>query len=240
MLNDHTSPTEQLATEPDPVKLDQRSVRQVDDLEGFINRLVAEVGHRWEAIADRTFDTLFDGDVSAALAGRQMATPKYEALASRAGVSLDIGQSELSRAVRIGAINHRLPRSDWSKLSWSVKVELLPLLGAEQDFALLEKGVKAATSGPFGQREARQWVADQRTEPGDEAPRTPKLTPVKAGKVFEFTAALRKVAGRRELSDKVRALDEEAHKAFMAALADALRNLGKLQQELLTQDDDAE
>ena len=217
--------------------MDARSLRQIDDLETFINRQVDEVGHRWEAIADRSFDTLFDGDVAAALTGGQVATPKYAAFASRAGTSLRIERTTLSRAVRVGAINQRLTRSDWSALPWALKVELLPLLGAEQDFTALQKGITVAKKEGVTVREVRQWVAEQRTTAGGDEAKAPKLTPLKAGKVFEFTAALRRIDGRRQLADKVRALEDDAHKAFLTALADALRNLGKLQQELLNSDD---
>jgi hypothetical protein len=240
MLTENRSPeTTEPATDPSPEQLDPRAARQVDDLEAFINRSVVDIGHRWESIADRSFDTLFDGDVAAALAGRRFATPKYDALASRAGTTLTIDQPSLSRAVRIGAVNHRLSRSDWSPLAWALKVELLPLLGAEQDFERLQAGVAVARKEGVTVREVRDWVSAQRTDAGADEPKTPKMTPLKAGKAFEFTAALRKAPQRRELAAKVRDLDEDSQKAFLAALADALRNLTKLQQELLT-DDDAE
>jgi hypothetical protein len=218
-------------------ELDVRATRQVDDLETYINRNVSEVGHRWEAIADRSFDALFDGDVSAALAGRRFATPKYDALAARAGTTLTIDQPALSRAVRIGAVNHRLARTRWASLPWSLKVELMPLLGAEQDFGRIGQGVEVARKEGVTVRELRQWVADHRTEDEKRAPQTPKLTPLKAAKAFAATAALRKADGRRALAAKVHELDADGHKAFLAALADALRNLSKLQQELLNDDE---
>jgi hypothetical protein len=229
--------TEGRTNDPTDSGLDPRTTRQLDELEAFINRQVTEVGHRWEAVADRTFETLFDGDVSAALAGRQLATAKYAALAARAGVSLQLDQPSLSRVVRVGAVNHRLARTDWESLPWSLKVELLPLLGQSQDFALLQKGVAVARKEGATVREVRQWVAARRADDGPDVVSPPKLTPLKAGKAIAFAGALRKVAARRELADKVRELDEEQRRAFLAALGEALRNLGKLQQELLTEDD---
>jgi hypothetical protein len=234
--NRSTETTEPVA-DRSPETLDPRAARQVDDLEAFINRHVADIGHRWESIADRSFGTLFDGDVAAALAGRRFATPKYDALASRAGTTLTIDRTALSRAIRIGAVNHRLARSDWSPLAWAVKVELLPLLGAGQDFDRLQAGVAVARKAGITVREVRDWVSAQRTEAGEQEPKLPKMTPLKAGKAFEFTAALRKAAQRRELADKVRDLEDDSRKAFLAALADALRNLAKLQQELLNEDE---
>jgi hypothetical protein len=135
--------------------------------------------------------------------------------------------------VRVGAVNRRFARSDWATLAWGLKVELLPLLGQQQEFELLERGVAEARRPGMTVRTLRLWVLERRSEVSEKSPAASKPTLRKAGRAFELTAALRRSNTRRMLLDGVRALDDESRTAFRAALADALRNLTRLQRELI-------
>ncbi len=224
-------PTAVPPEETEPGALSPSDVRQIDDLEAFINRSVNETGRQYEKVSDKVFEVLLDGDVDAALASRSGFSPKYDVLVSRAGKTLLLDSGTLSRAVRIGALNHTLEDPRWSALGWATKAELLPLLGADRDYDRLRKGISVASKPGTGRQALREWVSQERTKGA--APRDQgTLTPIKAGKLFEMAARLQRIAERRELADRVQRLDDDDRKAWMSGLSLALRNLGKLQEEM--------
>jgi hypothetical protein len=207
--------------------------RAVDELEAFINRAMTEVGRQHEKIADRVFTVLYEGDVAAALAVRLGNAPKYDALAMRSGKTLLMDAGTLSRSVRIGALNHRLEGGKWSDLNWSQKMELLPLLGSEQDFDLLARGIAYASKPGTGRNAVREWVAVQRRPEGEEDGDGRKApTPTKALKMFDIGVQLQRVAERRDLAARVRRMDTADKKEWMAALERVLKSLGRLHEEL--------
>jgi hypothetical protein len=224
---DRTEVTNRTAT------LDPAVVRTVDELEAYINRAMTESGRQHEKVADRAFSLLFEGDVAAALAVRQGNAPKYDALARRSGGTLMMDAGTLSRAVRIGALNHRLGEGKWSDLSWVRKVELLPLLGPEQDFARLGRGIEFA-SRPSATRVAlRDWVAVQRrADVVDEDEERQAPTPLKALKMFGIGTQLQRITERRDLAARVRRMDAGDRKEWLAALERTLKSLGRLHEEL--------
>ncbi|MFM2151862.1 MAG: hypothetical protein RL199_297 [Pseudomonadota bacterium] len=218
------------ASQSEPVT-DAKLARTIDELESFINRAMAESGSQQERVADRVFAALYHGDVEAALSARTGSDPKYDALSARAGRSMNIDKGSLSRMLRVGALNHRLDDAQWSALPWSHKVELLPLLGTDLDFECLRKGVAFASKPDTWRSSLRDWVAHERAK-GAPPKASSALTPLKAGKLLELGARLQRVAERRDLAERVDGLDDEARKAWMAALVMALRNLGKLHEEM--------
>jgi hypothetical protein len=217
--------------------LDPALERAVDELEAFINRSMSEVGRYHEKVANRAFAVLFAGDVAAALAVRLGNAPKYDALARRSGATLLMDAGTLSRSVRIGAINHRLGDGTWSDLPWPHKVELLPLLGAEQDFDRLARGVAFAAKPDTTRDAVREWVASQRraegeSEGGKAGEERKAPTPLKALKMFDMGVQLQRVAERRDLAARVRRMKASAQKEWMAALERVLKSLGRLHEEL--------
>jgi hypothetical protein len=222
-----TSPSEHSSDDT----LSATDVRQVDDLESFINRAMTESGRQLDKIANRAFEVLVDSNADVALSGRSGFSPKYDVLVSRAGKTLQLDSGTLSRAIRVGALNHTLEDPRWSSLAWALKSELLPLLGADRDYDRLRKGISVASKPGTGRQALREWVSQERSKGA--APREQgALTPIKAGKLFEMAARLQRIAERRELADRVQRLDDDERKAWMSGLSLALRNLGKLQEEM--------
>ncbi len=213
--------------------LDAALEHAVDELEAFINRAMTESGRQHEKVADRVFSVLYEGDVAAALAVRLGNAPKYDALARRSGKTLLMDTGTLSRVVRIGALNHRLEDGKWADLNWAQKVELLPLLGHEQDFDRLGKGIAFASRPGSGRDAIREWVAVQRRPEVDEDEEERKApTPTKARKMLEIGTLLARVGERRELAVRLRRLDPDDRREWMAALERALKSLGRLHEEL--------
>ena len=214
--------------------LDPAVERSLDALEGYINRAMTEVGRQNETVADRAFTVLYEGDVAAALAVRLGNAPKYDALARRSGRTLLMDTGTLSRVVRIGALNHRLGEGKWSDLTWALKVELLPLLGAEQDFDRLGRGIAFASKPAVGRDDVRDWVAAQRRAEvvdADEEERQAPM-PLKARKMFDIGTLLQRVAERRDLAARVRRMNAGDRREWMAALERTLKSLGRLHEEL--------
>jgi hypothetical protein len=218
----------------DTVPVDPAVEQAVDELEAFINRSMTDVGRQQEKVADRVFAVLYDGDVAAALAARAGNQPKYDALVRRSGKTLLMDATTLSRCVRVGALNHRLSSGRWPGLGWQHKVELLPLLGPEQNFERLARGIAFALKPGATRDGIREWVAAQRRPEGEENDTRERKapTPTKALKMFDIGTQLQRVAERRDLAARVRRMKAADQREWMAALERVLKSLGRLQEEL--------
>ena len=197
----------------------------------FVNRELREAGLRHDAIADRLFVELFNGDVMDALDPEKNASQRYRAVQERAGKSLLMDAPALSRHVRIGALNQGLREPAWQNLPFSTKVELLPLLGAELDTGRLRKGIAVANRLNVGVRALREWVREN----GPETPRTgrPRGLAFSTGsKVMSTGVKLGDAEARKRFVAQVRRLDAEKQRAFVSDLEETIANLRRLQKEL--------
>jgi hypothetical protein len=210
-----------------------RLEKQVTDSVNEINRLMREIGGRFEEVGRHLFETYFDSNTEQALAPDSTRPAGFVALLQRAGSTLHATRSQLMVALRIAALNAKLRGTKWVDLSWSTRAELLPLLGSSLDFEALAAGVRYASQHRSSMRQVRDWMA-KRTE-GATASDTPATTPTPtvaaSEKAVSHYNALSKSADRRKLINRFLNLPDERRAAMLANLKAGLRNLEKLTQE---------
>ena len=214
----------------DSIGLDAHTKRLVDAAEKHINGLVREVIVRQEAIADYVVEELFGGDTLSALSPNRSPPPTFSALRQRADDTLALSRGKLVQATRIGALNRHLAGTPWTGLTWSVKVELLPLVGADGDLSSLKEGAKLASKG-LGVRAVREWVAKKAAggEPGAEDANDATAPSIASSrKVFEVAARFSKAADRRRWLDRAEKLPAGERDALLSGLRSAAKQLSKL------------
>ncbi|MFM2151877.1 MAG: hypothetical protein RL199_312 [Pseudomonadota bacterium] len=215
--------------------LDAQTRRQVEKTIARVNGLVTDAGGRYDDVADHLFETYYDGDVQRALTPAKDTPAGIAALAREADGALMLGRTLLFHAVRIGALNRRLTRTAWTGLGWSMKAELLPLLGSELSYERLSAGAVHASKTKATIREVRDYVALQLvdgSEEGEEktAAKGPGLP---AGRrALAVTAALGKAADRRRWVSGFLKMSADDRGAFLTDVKASARNLEKLAQEL--------
>ncbi len=216
------------------VELDARAQRLVERTVAHINRLVGAAGGSYEEIADHLFEEIFDGDELRALGPAGETPAAFQALLKKAETDVHLSATQLKKAARIGALNRHLASTGWKELSWSLKVELLPLLGADRDVGKLDAGVRQARKKGIGVRALREWVAARRAgEVGDADGETiagPTLATGRAA--IRKAAAFGKASDRRQWIDRVRGLPEAHRQRQLVELRAAARHLQKLAEEL--------
>ncbi|MFM2151933.1 MAG: hypothetical protein RL199_368 [Pseudomonadota bacterium] len=227
--------------EPATPELDARTRRLVEKSIVRVNGLVAEAGGKYDAIADHLFETYYDGDVQRALTPAKDTPAGIAALAREADGALRVGRTMLFSAVRVGALNRRLARTAWSGLGWTVKTELLPLLGGELSYERLSAGAVHASKTKATIREARAYVAQQLATAAEQGtvdqPRTGPGFPA-GRKALALTAAMGKAADRRRWVDRYVALPADEQAELLNAVRASLRNLEKLAAEFAAAVDD--
>ena len=214
----------------DAAELDARTRRLVDAAEKHINGLMAEAGSKYDALSDYVIDEVFEGDMLAALTPGRSASPAFAELLRRSETSLHIPRSKLTKAARIGALNRHLSGTPWKGLNWSVKQELLPLVGADGDLSALKEGTRVASKG-LGMRAVRDWVAAKAAggasvTDGQEETLTPTIAATR--KALEVGNRLSKAADRRRWLDRAEKLPEAERDDLLASLRSASKQFSKL------------
>ncbi|MFM2153666.1 MAG: hypothetical protein RL199_2101 [Pseudomonadota bacterium] len=231
--NRRPDPTEEAPISKELTKSQLRKI--ADETVEFINKAMRESGRSMEKVGAHLFETLLDADVEAALVASKGQLPKYVAVAERAGESLLVDRSTLSRLVRVGAVTHALGNDRWVALPWTMKVELLPLLGAGMSFDVLLEGVDFAGRKGVGTRALREWVASRKAgapAEGEAETKGPRPTLARTRRLLEFAPMLQKVADRRIVAEGVSKLSEKERAAFASGLRATIRHLTKLAEEM--------
>ena len=226
---------------PETLELDAHTRRLVEKSIVRVNGLVAEAGGKYDDVADHLFETYYDGDVQRALTPAKDAPAGIAALAREAEGALAMSKTRLFQAVRIGALNRRLAKTVWKTLGWSMKMELLPLLGTELAYDRLSAGAVHASKTKATIREVREYVAGQLADgtEGDEADQSQGGPGFPAGrKALAVTAALGKAADRRNWVNRYLKLPEDQQAAHLNEVRASARNLEKYAQELASATDD--
>jgi hypothetical protein len=214
-------------------ELDSRTRAQVEKLVARINGLTDDADSRYERIAQELFETVYAGDVVRALSPRGEQPLMFVALVRCVDDTLHLSRTQLSACVRVGALNHRLAKTGWSTLGWSVKLELLKLLGTELDFDALAGGVRWVEKHGPSVRALREWIAIRTTGAEGETEGAPKVpTFSTSAKVAAIGLALGKASARSRWVDGYRKLTPEAQSTLVGDLRGALRNFEKLVSEL--------
>ncbi len=213
--------------------------RELEALRVEVNALVKDSDRQYDRVADRLFTVLYDGVTEAALDPNRNATSDYRAMAEMTGDTLRIDRNTLSRAVRIGALNAHLRSGPWHRLDWSMKIELLPLLGLDVNLGRLEKGAAQAVKAGATTRTLRAWVAEQVPASEKGVGRPDGLSAAAAAKFLDIGRRLRKVATRRLFADRLRRLEKGAFTAAVGDLEATIRSLTLLREELRDEAADA-
>ena len=210
-----------------------RVERQVNDSVNEINRLMREIGGRLEEVGRHLFESYFDANAEQALAPTSNPPAGFMVLMQRSGSTLHCTRSQLVVALRVAALNTKLKNTKWVDLTWSARVELLPLLGSSMDFEALSAGVRYASQHRSSMRQVREWVANKLEGMSENNGPTPIQTPTVAAseKAVAHYNALAKSADRRKLIGRLLNLPEERQVAMLADMKSGLRNLEKLTQE---------
>ncbi len=226
--------SEEVETETEAEALDPRAQREFEKLITKINSLVAEMGTRLDTIANLVFTYCFGKDAGSALDPNTTASRPLLSMLNAAGGELHLDAPTLRKYLRIGALNHKLSDGKWSELPPSIKLELLPLLGADLNYERLEAGVRYAIKEEVTVRQLRAWVANRletsaSEEPGMK-PRPPSF--VAGNNAVEVGVRFARVADRRRWLDKLARLPKEDRQQHLVRVKAAARNFEKLAQEL--------
>jgi hypothetical protein len=223
-------------------RLDPQTRRFVDKAIAKVNGMVAQAGERYDAVADHLFGAFYDGDVQKALNPKKDPPAAFTALVEAADGALQLGRTQLFQAVRVGALNQRLAKTAWSRLGWTVKIELLRALGPDQSIDRLSEGAAFAVSRKSSSRDVRAWVDDQlsrEASPAQGEEGTVNGPTFLAGrKALAVGAAIGKAADRRRWVNRFLKLSEEEQGTYRSAVKAAARNFEKLSQELTAASDD--
>lgn len=206
--------------------------RIVDELRTYVNQSVRETGLRHVELADRLFRDTYGDDTQSALVLQVSASPVYAGLLKSAGDSLLVDRPMLSRLVRVGALDRLLPDPRWKNLGWTVRVELLPLVKADGDLALLKQGIQQAQRAGAGVRGLRTWVREQLAQATGTEGRARKLSVQASLRAFETLSVLGKKRSRSLFVAQVEKLEAAPRRQYFAALDDALTTLGALRTAL--------
>ncbi len=224
-----TAPTQDESAFTEAARLD----KQVDDSVNEINRLMREIGGRLEEVGLHVFEVYFNMDVERALSTQRQPSAGFSALLQRTGNTLNATRSQLVVSLRVAALNTRLKNTRWVDLTWSVRVELLPLLGSSLDFDALTAGVRYASQHRASVRQVREWVANKLQGATGREALTPVTTPTVTAseKAVSHYNALSRSVDRRRLINRFMNLPEDRRLSMLSNMKSGLRNLEKLTQE---------
>ena len=216
-----------------PVELTPAEQRGLEALRDRINRMVETVGDRSEEMADKLFTGLFQGDVEAGLSPRKAGSQTFRAMQEMCGQSLLLDRVQLSRGVRVGALNAHFRTGGWRRLSWYMKVTLLPLLGITSDLQRLERGIAQASKVTATIASMRLWVAEnlpeeERKVGGPAA----GVSMAAAAKMLSTGRQLRLASARRLFIDRLQRRGRAAVGAAASDLEATIKNLTLLKEEL--------
>ncbi len=210
--------------------IDTHTRQLVESAEKHINALVREAGSKYEEVSDYIVEKVFAGDTLSALTPSRSAPVAFMELLRRCDDTLNLARPKVLQATRIGALNRHLTGTPWKGLSWSIKQELLPLVGPDGDLAALKEGARVASKG-IGVRAVREWVAKKAAgeESGVEDPaEATSPTLASSRKVFEVAARFAKAPDRRRWLDRAERLPAAERDALLTSLRSATKQLAKL------------
>jgi hypothetical protein len=211
--------------------LDAATQRLVERLVGKINGLVEEAEGRYDKIADLVFAEAYGSAFDAALDPARAPPPTVMALLDLAGGELKLSRTQLFHAARVGALNRKLDGRGWSELSWSFKVELLPLLGEGGDLDRLKVGVKEAQRPDATARSIRRWVETTTVGRTVLKGQTTKATFPAGAKAIRTGLGLSTVAARQPLVGRFLKMTDDERTTMLSQLRAAIRNYEKLAEE---------
>jgi hypothetical protein len=199
-----------------------------------VNELLRYASAKQDEAADTIFSVAYN-DHERALSKEGPPSPQMVLFEAEAGGRLEMDVTTLRKAVKVGALNHRFGRSGaWTKLSYSMKTTLLPLLGDENDFGRLQHGVVAASRPGMTIRAMRDWVTkrleDDLVTPPNAEPPSPSLAAT--AKAFEVGQLLGSIPQRNRWIMRVLQLPAVERKNQLAQLKEVLDNLTETAKSL--------
>jgi len=230
-----TNPTMPTSEEAAPAQeaLSPSQLRGLESLRDDLNRLYGSATQRLNEIADKVFDEIFDGDVAEGLSPNKSSSARYRVLMTMCGTSLLVDRVQLSRASRIGALNHHFAGRPWTRLPWSIKVELLPLLGNDGDVKRLSGAIAAAGKASATVTSIRQWVAEHLPDDEKSSRGKPKaLSMTAASKILSGGRQLKLVTARRLVALRLRRMGNSAVNTAVADIDLTIKSLTQLREEL--------
>lgn len=183
-----------------------------------------------EAVADLLFRELCRNDTSRGLEPGANPTQGYLRLLERAGKSLRLTSAELSRYLRIGALNQLRRDAVWRNLDWTFKRELLALLALDDGRRTFNDGVQFAAGPNVGEEHVIAWVQERTPRlPGSAGrPRGATMTLAKGGRFAETGVLLGDEAQRERFVGLLLQAPEERQQELVDELERTHGNLGKL------------
>jgi len=217
-----------------PDSLTPAQLRSLESLRDDLNKLYRSASQRLGEIADRLFRELFDGDIKEALSPQKSSSARYRTLIGMCGQSLLLDKVQLSRSIRVGALNAQFKgRAAWEALSWTVKLTLLPLLGPDGDLKRLSAGIAVASKSSATVASVRQWVADHLSDDDKAAGGKPKaLSMVAASKILASGRQLKLISARRLLMTRLQRMGKAAVATAISDLDLTIKSLTQLREEL--------
>lgn len=228
-----TGPVNTTATDNEADALTAAEQRRIRSLCQQANKALRENSSRLEALANSLFSGLFNGGTDGIFGGRTAASPAYRFMVTLCGTELDLSKPQLSRLVRIGCLNHRLKTGGWTRLGWSVKQELLPLVESDGDLSTLMEGIKEAQKAKASVRSIREWVAARMGDSATNPDEPNAVSTATATRLFAAGRRLRTVATRRRLAERLGKLDNAAYTTLMSDLDATLKHLQQLREEMI-------
>ena len=220
------------ATEDD-TSLSPAQQRKVESLCDEANKIVRENGGRLETLASSLYAGLCNGHSDGLFGGLGASTPAFRFMATLCGTRLLMTRPLLSRCVRIGFLTGKFKTGGWTRLSWSMKLELLPLVKPDGDLTTLTEGIKEAQKSSASVRSIREWVAAKLGETTTGPDEKNTVSTATATRLFAAGRRLRTVATRRRLAERLGKLDNAAYSALMSDLDATLKHLQQLREELV-------
>lgn len=211
----------------------------VDHVVDQVNSAVRQAGLSHEAAADLLFRKLCRNDVKLGLDPDGSRTDEYLRVRDREGKSLRLTKGDLSKYVRIGAMNQLRRDSTWRNLDFSFKLELMPLLDLKDERAAFNAGVKFAAGPNASEAHIRRWVqhATPRAPGSVGRPRGESVTLPRAARFTDTGVMLGDEAQREKFLARLRAAPARHQRAIVKNLRETHENLGRLLAQLGGADD---
>lgn len=145
-------------TQPLPCLPETETQARVEAAVRKIETTIASVEASHDELATALVEHLFQDSPAHALDPHRYPTAEYQAIADMAGTTLRLDSGNLSRHVRVGALNKILGMdSPWGRLPWSFKVELLPTLQLDDAGGYLSLGIDEASRQNASVEHLRAW-----------------------------------------------------------------------------------
>lgn len=148
----------QAPTQPLPHLPVNETQARIDAVIHKVESTLTNIEASHDELANSLVEHLFQDNPAYALDPNRHPTAEYKAISDMAGTTLRLDSGNLSRHIRIGALNKLLGmESPWGRLSWSFKVELLPTLQLDDAGGYLSLGVDEASKPDMSIERLRAW-----------------------------------------------------------------------------------